>query len=79
MHVFLEVISAYNRKIKSIEGMVNSILMKEEEEKAIDLSEMEMRKAINIVKHEQEISSRPARTWMKRKAAGKRKKRQHFY
>ena len=38
--------------------------MKEEkEEKAIRVAEMELKKSQNLIEHEDEIKSRPARTW----------------
>lgn len=47
-----------------MEGEIKAILKQEEEEKQLRLSEMEINKARNLVEHEAEILSRPARTWI---------------
>ena len=54
----------YRDKVRALESEVKSILKQEEEEKQLRLSEMEMNKARNLVEHEKEIFSRPARTWI---------------
>eukprot|EP01123_Difflugia_compressa_P001713 TRINITY_DN1212_c0_g1_i1.p1 TRINITY_DN1212_c0_g1~~TRINITY_DN1212_c0_g1_i1.p1 ORF type:complete len:788 (-),score=221.96 TRINITY_DN1212_c0_g1_i1:62-2425(-) len=51
---------------ESIESMAQSIeevILLEKEEKAARIAEMEVTKVENIMKHQQEIVSRPARTW----------------
>ena len=70
MIVFAEVIVKYRCKISKLEGEVKAILKQEEEEKQLRLSEMEVNKARNLVEHEAEIFSRPARTWIQ--GTGKR-------
>ncbi len=60
----------YRDKIRQLEGEVKAILKQEEEEKQLRLSEMEVNKARNLVEHETEIFSRPARTWIQ--GTGKR-------
>ena len=52
----------YRDKVRELQGEVKAILKKEEEEKQLRLSEMEVNKARNLVEHEAEIFSRPART-----------------
>lgn len=49
-----------------LEDEVKAILKQEEEEKQMRLSEMEVNKAHNLIEHEEEIFSRPARTWMQK-------------
>ena len=60
----------YRDKVRELEGEVKAILKQEEEEKQLRLSEMEVNKARNLVEHEAEIFSRPARTWIQK--TGKR-------
>ena len=62
----------YHDKICKLEGEVKVILKQEEEEKQLRLSEMAIKKASNLIEHESEILSRPARTWIK-KDGGKRR------
>lgn len=59
-------------KIRSLEGEIKAILKQEEEEKQLRLSEMEINKARNLVEHEAEILSRPARTWIQGEGQRKR-------
>ena len=54
----------FRDKIRSLEGEMKSILKQEEEEKELRVSEMQVNKARNMIEHEQEIFSRPARTWI---------------
>ena len=60
----LEVIAKYRDRIRHLEPEVRSILKQEEEEKQLRVSEMEVNKARNMIEHEQEIFSRPAKTWI---------------
>ncbi len=68
IHVFCvalaEVIVKFRDKIRSLEKEVKSILKQEDEEKQLRVSEMEVNKARNMIEHEQEIFSRPAKTWI---------------
>lgn len=43
---------------------IKEILKQEEEEKQLRLTEMEVNKARNLIEHEQEIFSRPKKTWI---------------
>lgn len=54
----------YRNKLQKFEDEVKAILKQEAEEKQMRLSEMEVNKARNLVEHEAEILSRPARTWI---------------
>ncbi|KAK9490710.1 P-loop containing nucleoside triphosphate hydrolase protein [Lipomyces doorenjongii] len=65
------------KNIESKEGMVEDVLTEEKEEKQLAIAEMELRKGENMVKHWDEIQSRPKRTWFddNTKKQGKNKKR----
>ncbi|EDV25554.1 uncharacterized protein TRIADDRAFT_23405, partial [Trichoplax adhaerens] len=59
-----EIITKYKRKIQKIQADIKDILKAEEEEKAFRVSEMEVNKAKNLIIHEEEIHSRPKRTFI---------------
>jgi len=50
-------------KVDALEGEVEEILKEEKEEKLLSGAEMQVRKTENIMDHEDEIKSRPKRTW----------------
>lgn len=52
-----------NAKLMELAPKVAAILQQEKEEKMLQKAEMEANKASNLLKHEEEIHSRPARTW----------------
>ncbi|KAK6497531.1 nucleolar DEAD-box protein required for synthesis of 60S ribosomal subunit [Arthrobotrys musiformis] len=65
-------------KLKEMEGDIEGILDDEKEEKQLLQVEMQLRKGENMIKYEEEIASRPRRTWFetekdkkKAKEAGK--------
>ena len=51
------------KKVEALEGEVEEILKEEKEEKALSGAEMQVSKASNLITHEEEIKSRPKRTW----------------
>jgi len=51
------------QKIKSLEPDLDAILLEEKEERLIQQSEREVTKGENLVRYEDEIASRPKRTW----------------
>lgn len=55
----------YRGKIRTLESEIKQILKQEDEEKQLRLTEMEINKASNMIEHQDEIMSRPARTWIK--------------
>ena len=67
-----EVIVKYRDKINRLQEEVKAILRQEEEEKQMRLSEMAVNKARNLVEHQTEIFSRPARTWIEKGGVKKR-------
>lgn len=65
----------WRARIEKMEGDVEDILRQEQLEKEVRVAEMEANKAKNMMEHESEIASRPARTWFltaKEKAETKR-------
>lgn len=58
-----EHVSAWSTKLAEIKEEIGEVLKEEKEEKAIRQAEMELKKGENMIEHEKEIFSRPARTW----------------
>ena len=50
-------------KLEELNDGVAAILKEEKEEKAIRQAQMELKKGGNMIEHEKEMFSRPARTW----------------
>lgn len=66
---------AWDEKLKSLEDDIEAVLKEEKEERALTQAERDVRKGENIVEHQQEIMSRPKRTWFeseKEKIAAKK-------
>ncbi|KAK9384875.1 P-loop containing nucleoside triphosphate hydrolase protein [Lipomyces mesembrius] len=72
-----DIVNKIAKNIESKEGMVGDVLKEEKEEKQLAIAEMELRKGENMVKHWDEIQSRPKRTWFddNTKKKGNNKKR----
>ncbi|KAI8851033.1 P-loop containing nucleoside triphosphate hydrolase protein [Chytridium lagenaria] len=58
-----EVIAKFHEAIKSLESSIKDILEEEKAEKEFQNAEMQVTRAENLIKYEDEIKSRPARTW----------------
>lgn len=58
-----EAVSKWAGKLESIKAEVAEVMLEEKEEKQFRQAEMELKKGQNIIEHEAEIFSRPARTW----------------
>ncbi|KAI0735181.1 DEAD-domain-containing protein [Earliella scabrosa] len=67
-----EVVSKWSQKLDSLKQEISEILQEEKEEKHLRQAEMELKKGQNMIEHEAEIFSRPARTWFQ---TGKEKAR----
>lgn len=67
-----ETIQSYVEKLAGLNGEIAEILKEEKEEKHLRQAEMELKKGQNMIEHEAEIYSRPARTWFQ---SGKEKER----
>ncbi|KAK3682750.1 ATP-dependent RNA helicase DRS1 [Podospora appendiculata] len=50
-------------EIDALEGEIEEIMQEEKEEKHLAQVEMQVKKGENMIKHEDEINSRPRRTW----------------
>ena len=64
----IDVVVKYRDKIHKLEAEIKAVLRQEEEEKYMRLSEMSISKARNLIEHQTEILSRPARTWIQAEA-----------
>lgn len=61
--VNLELSQKCSKILTDISEDVVAALHDEKEEKAVQRAEMELQKGLNMIEHEAEIYSRPARTW----------------
>ncbi|KAG0352069.1 P-loop containing nucleoside triphosphate hydrolase protein [Gamsiella multidivaricata] len=58
-----DVITRYRERVEGLTESVKEIMAEEKEDKVLRQAEMEMKKSQNLLKHEDEIYSRPAKTW----------------
>jgi len=58
-----KVVAKWRGKIEEMESDVADIMWQEQLEKEVRVADMEANKAKNMMEHQDEISSRPARTW----------------
>ncbi|KAG1750011.1 DEAD-domain-containing protein [Suillus paluster] len=58
-----DVFPKWVKKVEALRDEVATILQEEKEEKQIRQAEMELKKGQNMIEHQDEIFSRPARTW----------------
>jgi len=58
-----EAVSKWSSKLDALKKEIAEILEEEKEEKQLRQAEMELKKGQNMIEHEEEIYSRPARTW----------------
>ncbi|KAG0303626.1 nucleolar DEAD-box protein required for synthesis of 60S ribosomal subunit [Dissophora globulifera] len=58
-----DVITRYRERVEGLTESVKEIMHEEKEDKELRQAEMEMRKSQNLLRHEDEIYSRPAKTW----------------
>lgn len=59
----VDIVNSLTDKIRSLHDEIESILAEEKEERLMQQSERDMTKGENLMKHEDEIMSRPRRTW----------------
>lgn len=57
------IINELTEKIRSLADEVDAVLSEEKEERLLQQTERDMTKGQNLIKHEDEIASRPRRTW----------------
>jgi ATP-dependent RNA helicase DDX27 len=58
-----EAVTAMSSRLGELKDEIQEILTEEREEKMLRQADMELKKGQNIIEHEAEIFSRPARTW----------------
>ncbi|KAJ6575136.1 P-loop containing nucleoside triphosphate hydrolase protein [Mycena capillaripes] len=58
-----EAVAKWVEKLDELKDEISEILKEEKEEKQFRQAEMELKKGQNMIEHEAEIFSRPARTW----------------
>ncbi|KAJ1501112.1 nucleolar DEAD-box protein required for synthesis of 60S ribosomal subunit [Coelomomyces lativittatus] len=61
-----EVLQKYARKLEKAKTKVPALLEEEKKEKQLNLLEMQLKKADNMIQHKEEIMSRPKRVWFKK-------------
>ncbi|KAK4705521.1 ATP-dependent RNA helicase DDX27, partial [Phenoliferia sp. Uapishka_3] len=66
-----EVITEVTAELQELEGEVKAVQREEKEEKEFRRGDMEVTKGRNLIQHELEIKSRPARTWFQTEAEKK--------
>ncbi|KAF8078602.1 DEAD-domain-containing protein [Lyophyllum atratum] len=59
----VEIVSKWGEKLEELKDDISAVLHDEKEEKQFRKAEMELKKGENLIEHEAEIYSRPARTW----------------
>ena len=59
-------VTRWATKLEELNDEVAAILEKENESKAKGQTQMELKKGENMIEHEKEMFSRPARTWYNR-------------
>ncbi|KAG8964940.1 nucleolar DEAD-box protein required for synthesis of 60S ribosomal subunit [Tulasnella sp. 419] len=62
-----DVVSHVRRRLATLQDEVKGVLAEEKEQKMIRRGEIELTKAENMIQHEEEIYSRPKRTWFQSK------------
>jgi ATP-dependent RNA helicase DDX27 len=71
-----EDLDTWNKKLKELEEEIEEVLKEEKEERAMSITERDLKRGENLIVHEDEIKSRPRRTWFeseKDKLAAKEK------
>ncbi|KAF1952184.1 DEAD-domain-containing protein [Byssothecium circinans] len=66
----------WTKKLKELETEIEEVLAEEKEERAMSITERDLKRGENLIAHEDEIKSRPRRTWFeseKDKLAAKEK------
>lgn len=75
-----EVVNLVIQELRDMQDEVREVMREEKEEKEFRKGNMELTKAQNLLEHEVEIKSRPARTWFQTETEKKtaRSKQFHF-
>ncbi|RAR11844.1 atp-dependent rna helicase drs1 [Stemphylium lycopersici] len=75
-NISIEDTDRWMKKLKSLEKEIEEVLHEEKEERAMSVTERDLKRGENLIMHEDEIKSRPRRTWFeseKEKLAEKEK------
>jgi len=75
----VEVVRQWLDKLVELKDEVSEVLHEEKEEKQIRQAEMELKKGQNMIDHQDEIFSRPARTWFQSEKDKQSAQGQCFY
>ncbi|KAF2200178.1 DEAD-domain-containing protein [Delitschia confertaspora ATCC 74209] len=59
----IEEVDAWQKKIKDLEDEIEEVLKEEKEERALSITERDLKRGENLIQHEDEIKARPRRTW----------------
>ncbi|KAJ4373151.1 nucleolar DEAD-box protein required for synthesis of 60S ribosomal subunit [Neocucurbitaria cava] len=62
------------KKLRDLEDEVEEVLKEEKEERALSITERDLKRGVNLIEHEDEIKSRPKRVWFE---SEKDKKSEH--
>ncbi|KAF8642276.1 hypothetical protein AX16_009549 [Volvariella volvacea WC 439] len=76
-----DAIAKWAEKLETLKSEIADILKEEKQEKQLRQAEMELQKGQNMIEHEEEIFSRPARSWFqssKEKATAKSISKQQY-
>jgi ATP-dependent RNA helicase DDX27 len=69
-------VTKWTKKIRDLEDEIEEVLKEEKEERALSITERDLKRGENLIVHENEIKARPRRTWFeseKDKLAAKEK------
>lgn len=53
----------WTKKLRELEDEIEAVLQEEKEERALSITERDLKRGENLIIHEDEIKSRPRRTW----------------
>jgi ATP-dependent RNA helicase DDX27 len=62
------------KKLRDLEDEIEEVMKEEKEERALSITERDLKRGVNLIEHEDEIKSRPKRTWFE---SEKEKKAEH--
>ncbi|KAG0143867.1 hypothetical protein CROQUDRAFT_48187 [Cronartium quercuum f. sp. fusiforme G11] len=72
--VDVKIVQDVSQELARLEDSIATILEDEKEEKVLKKGEMELKKGQNLIEHDDEIKSRPARTWFQSETDKKKSK-----
>lgn len=69
-----KIVQDVSKELARLQSSITTILEDEQEEKILKKTEMELKKGQNLIDHDDEIKSRPARTWFQSESDKKKSK-----